>query len=96
MRTPKESWLTSGHSSAFAKIVASESFEPACDYALLQLQSEMPPTTVPGTPSDPYIALDANSQMFGAKRVMAILQSLSEPIKPPTKTKEPTIYHSRD
>lgn len=88
MRTPKESWLTSGHSSAFSKVVSTECFEPACQYALLQLQYEMAPTVVPGNPSDPYIAIDANSQMFGAKRVLAILNSLSEPIKTPTAPKE--------
>lgn len=88
MRTPKESWLTSGHSAAFGKLVSQECFEPACQSALLQLQSEMPPTTVPGIPSDPHIALDANSQMFGARRVLEILSHLSEPLKEPKPSKE--------
>ena len=88
MRPPKDCFLTSGHSVAFSKLVASESFEPACNYALLQLQSEMAPTTMPGTPTDPYIAMDANSQMFGAKRVLAILSTIAEPIKQPTAPKQ--------
>lgn len=88
MRTPKEAFLTSGHSSEFSKLIAHEAFEAACNYALMQLQFEMPPTNLPGVPTDPYIAIDANSQMFGAKRVLAILQSLPEPIKPHTAPKE--------
>lgn len=93
MRPPKESWLTSGHSASFAKLVASESFEPACQHALMQLQSELPPTAVPGVPTDPYIGLDANSQMFGARRVLAILSSLSEPAKPSTTPKSQTLHY---
>lgn len=93
MRTPKEAFLTSGHAAAFAKIVSNEAFEPACNAALLELQCWMSPTVTPGVPTDPYIAIDANSQMFGAKVVLNILKSLCEPIKQPSKTKEPSIYH---
>lgn len=93
MRTPKEAFLSSGHSAAFAKLVASESFEVACHYALLQLQNEMPPSTMPMTPTDPYAAIDANSQMFGAKRVLAILQSLSEPVKTTAPVKRDTLHY---
>lgn len=94
MRTPKEAFLTSGHSSEFSRLVASEAFEPACQYALLQLQTEMPPTTVPGIASDPYIALDANSQMFGARRVLEILMSLSEPTKEKLPKKKDTLHYA--
>lgn len=93
IRTPKESFLTSGHSSAFSKLVASEAFEPACQYALLQLQYEMPPTAVPGMPTDPYHGIDANSQMYGARRVLTILASLSEPIKPPIQPKRESLHY---
>lgn len=95
MRSPKESFLTSGHSGEFRGLVASEAFEPACQYALLQLQYEMPPTTVPGIPTDPYHAIDANSQMFGARRVLAILANLSEPIKPPTTVKKESLNYGK-
>lgn len=84
----------SGHAAAFSKLVASEAFEPACDYALLQLQSEMPATTIPGITADPITAIDANSQMQGARRVLAILQSLSEPIKPPTQPKRDKLNYA--
>lgn len=93
MRSPKEAFLTSGHAATFQKIVGSEAFEPACQYALLQLQYEMPPTTVPGTPTDVYYAIDANSQMFGARRVLAILASLPEPIKPPIQPKRESLNY---
>ncbi len=93
MRTPKELFLVSGYSEAFKKIIGNEAFEPACHYALMQLQSEMPPTTLPGTPSDPYISMDANSQMFGARRLLAILHSLSDPVKPPTPPKRESLNY---
>lgn len=94
MRTPKQSFLTSGHASVFSKLVAYEAFEPACQYALLQLQSEMAPTTVPGIPCDPYIGLDSNSQMYGARRVLEILSSISEPIKEKSSTKKDTLNYA--
>lgn len=93
MRTPKESFLTSGHSAAFSKVVSTECFEVACNYALLELSYWLPPTTTPGIPTDPYIAIDANSQLFGAKKVIAILQSLSDPIKTETSTKKDTLNY---
>lgn len=93
MRTPKECWLTSGHSEAWKSIIGKPEFDPACHHALMILASEMPPTTVPGIPADPYIAIDANSQMFGARRVLAILASLSDPVPKPTTTKAPTLKY---
>lgn len=90
MRSPKEAFLTSGHVTEFKKIVGNESFEPACFHALLQLQSEMPPNVVPGVQADPYIGLDVNAQLLGARRVLDILQHLTEPIqetKPPPRPK---------
>lgn len=74
-------------------MLASEAFEPACSYALLELQSEMAPTAVPGQPTDPYAAIDANSQMQGARRVLTILQTLTEPIKPQQTTKRDKLNY---
>lgn len=93
LRSPKESFLTSGHAATFQKIVGSEAFEPACQHALLQLQYEMPPTTVIGSVTDPYYAIDANSQMYGARRVLDILLSLSEPMKPQTQQKRESLHY---
>jgi hypothetical protein len=94
MRTPKESFLVSGHAAEFAKLVANEHFCPACEYALLQLQSEMAPSSVPGQPTDPYVGLDSNSQMFGARRVLKIMQDLPIPEKS-TQPKRESLHYAR-
>ena len=93
MRTPRESFLLSGKVAEFKKIVAAESFETACDYAVLQLQSEMLPNRLPGLPIDPCAGLDANAQMQGAARVIDILKTIGEPVKPPTPIKKETLHY---
>lgn len=93
MRTPKESFRLSGHAAAFKNIAGTEAFEVACDYALMELQQQMPPNCTPGLPTDPYIGIDANAQMWGAKRVIDLLKNLSEPTKEPDQPKRKTIYH---
>lgn len=94
MRTPKESFLLSGKAEAFGRLRSTVEFETACDYALLQLQSEMPPNTMPGLPTDPYIGIDANAQMVGARRLVEILLSLAEPIKEKETEKRPSLYRN--
>lgn len=96
-RTPKESFLLTGKAKEFGNIAASEAFETACDYALLQLQSEMLPNLHPNLPTDPYVGLDANAQMHGARRLLDILRSLHEPTvtKPPTKRPTPHYDNER-
>lgn len=93
MRTPKESFLLTGKAAEFLKIVGSEAFEVACDYALLELQSRMPPNTTPNLPTDPYVGLDANAQMWGARRLIEVLKTLPEPIKEPTPPKRDTLHY---
>ena len=93
MRSPRESFLLSGKAAEFKKIVSTEAFEVACDYALMELQSHMPANTTPGLPTDPYVGLDANAQMFGAKRVIEILKSLHEPVKQPQPTPKQTLHY---
>lgn len=94
MPTPKENFLVSGKAPAWAAVVAKvPEFETACDYALLQLQSEMRPNTTPNLPTDPYIGLDANAQMTGARRVLEILSTLSEPINPPKPQTKDTLHY---
>ncbi len=94
MRSPRESFQLTGKAPEWAKVVASvPGFETACDYALLQLQSEMTPTTIPGSPTDPYHAIDANSQMWGARRVLAILKTLHEPVKQATPPKRESLHY---
>lgn len=94
MHTPRELFLISGHAPDFKKLVASESLEPACLHALAQLQSEMPANTFPGQPTDPYVAIDANAQMHGARRVIEILLSLHEPPKSPLPPKPDRLNYA--
>ncbi len=94
MRSPRESFHLTGKASTWGKTMASfPEFETACDYALLQLQSEMVPTAIPGAPTDPYHAIDANSQMWGARRVIEILRTLHDPTKSPTPTKRESLHY---
>lgn len=94
MRAPRESFKLTGRAGDFQKLRSTEPFELACDYALLQLLSEMPPNTVPLSPTDPYVGLDANAQMFGARRVIEILKTLGEPEPTKTPEKRPSLYHN--
>lgn len=94
-RTPKESFLLTGKAKAFEAIVASEAFETACDYALLQLQAEMPYNTHPSLPTDPLVGIDANARMHGAMRVIEILKTLHEPVKQPESPKKPSLHYER-
>ena len=82
MSTPKERFLTSGHAANFAKLAASEAFEPACDYALAQLCSELPVNCQPGMAPDALLGFDANAQRVGATRVLEILKTIHEAPKP--------------
>lgn len=93
MRTPKQLFLASGHASALKAFAATADFEPACVHALMQLQSEMAPTALPRTPVDPYVAIDANSQMWGARRVLEILHALSQPEEPTKQPKKDTLHY---
>jgi hypothetical protein len=83
MKSPRESFQTSGKAAEFRRCAGNEAFEPACEYALLQLVSEMQPNRQPSLPIDPYAGLDANAQIHGARRVLEILQTIADPIKLP-------------
>ena len=93
MNTPHERFLASGFSRSLAEATGKEFFQAACDYALLQLQSEMRPTALPGVPVDPYVAIDANSQMWGAARVLEILKHLHEPADKQKPVKGQTLHY---
>ena len=94
MPTPRESFILSGKAAAFKAVVATDYFEIACDYAMLQLLSEQQQNVLPGRPVDPYVGLDANAQMKGAARVLEILKTLHEPVKPPTQEKRPSLNYN--
>ena len=93
MNTPKERFLVSGHAANFAKLVASEAFAPACDYALLQLVSDLPVNCQPGLPADALLGADANAQRTGAIRVLEILKTLSEVPKTPTPPQTSKLHY---
>lgn len=93
MNTPKDRFLTSGHAATFGKLVASEAFELACDYALSQLCSELPVNCQPAAATDMLIGFDANAQRVGATRVLEILKHLHEAPKPPTPTPTPKLHY---
>jgi hypothetical protein len=94
MKTPRESFQLSGKAEEWKKVVESvPALQTACDYALLELQSQMPPNTTPSLPTDPYVGLDANAQMWGARRVIEILKTIAEPVTQPEPVKPRTLYH---
>ena len=93
MRTPRQSFLLSGKAKDFEKIVATEAFEVACDYALLQLQSEMPANKFVNQPIDPCLGLDVNAQLHGAWRLVEILKTLHEPTELPNPPKREKLNY---
>lgn len=95
MMTPKELFLVSGHASALKLWAASDAFEPACQHALMQLRSELPPSTQPGMPTDALVAFDAHSQLVGAARVLEILHTLSDPPPKPKESPKNTLDYAR-
>ena len=96
MRTAKESFLLSGKAGAWKKVVDTvPELDAACEYALLQLASEMPYNLQPGLPTDVMVGFDANAQMKGAARVLEILKTISDPIKPPITPKKESLNYAR-
>lgn len=93
MRTPKEAFLQSGMAKQFMSCVGNPAFDIACEYALLQLQSEMLPNILPGKPVDPYLGLDCNAQIHGASRVLAILHSIADPVEVKEPPKRRTLNY---
>lgn len=93
MRTPREVFIASPHATGWKSVCNSEVFDPACIAALAELQSQMPSSATPGVPTDPYVGIDANAQMFGARRVLAILAGIAEPIKQPEPIKRPSLKY---
>jgi hypothetical protein len=83
MRTPHESFRLTGKAPNWKRLVASDSFEPACNHALLELMSGIP------DPMNPT----GLAQIIGARRVLEILGTIAEPETPPVVRKRDTIYH---
>ena len=68
----------SGHAAEFKKVAGLEAFAVACDYAILELQSQMAPNIAAGSQADPLQGLDANAQMHGAAKAPETLLHLAE------------------
>lgn len=73
-RTPRDAFQSTEHRTHHEKTVKSESFQVACEYALLEFVHSI----TLSKPVDPTTAWDKHSQVVGAKRVLEILKSLSE------------------
>ena len=76
-RSPKETFATSVHREAMQKITMAEPFLIGCDYALLVLGEQL----------DNAMDMTAQAQLVGARRVLDILKTIGEPIKPPEERK---------
>ena len=86
LRSPREKFQSNvAQREAFEKILLSPVFEAATDAALLQMQMDAP------DPVDMAKGWDAHSQMAGAKRFLAILCTIHQPITTPKRPKEPTL-----
>ena len=94
MTTPKESFQAFGYSKQLKDLTATDVFRVACDYALLALQQEMPANRLPGMPIDALAGMDANAMLQGGRRVLEILSTLHEPVKPPTQPKKETLHYA--
>lgn len=90
---PRDSFRLTGKAAELKRLLANEAFDVACDYSLLQLLSEMPANLQPGAATDVMIGFDANAQMAGAARVLEILKTLADPVKPPTTPKRDTLHY---
>lgn len=83
MRTPRESFLLTGKATEWKKIAAHDAFEPACNHALLELEFEM---------KDPMNPTGL-AQIIGARHVLDILQTIAEPITPPSPQKRESLHY---
>jgi len=82
--TPKERFLKLPAAKTFADISASEPFQTAMDYALLEMQTHHHPE------------LDPSAQFYamkGAMELRRVLESLSIPHESPKPLRTPTLNH---
>jgi len=95
IESPKQTFLLSPHRLFHEKVATTDAFRAACDYSMLQLMNELRSTVTVGLPTDPYVGMDANSQLCGAKRIIEILKTIHEPMPTPPKETRKTPYSSR-
>jgi hypothetical protein len=81
--TPKQAFIESKHRKEHEDTTQKQSFQVACDYALLVLIQDQPEAI------DPSKGWDSHSQLVGARKVLNILKTLhlpeaeSKPVKQP-------------
>jgi len=85
--SPRQRFCESAHRSSHEKLVITEAFQIACEYALLTLVSELPEA------SDPSRGWDSHSQLTGARRVLDILKTLHKLPEKPKGLKSPTLKY---
>lgn len=84
MSTPRESFQRSGKATAWKKVVESvPELDYACDYALLVMQDDI------RDPMNPT----GLAQIIGARRVLEILRTIHEPIKPKEPEKKQSLHY---
>lgn len=86
IKSPKETFIDTPHRSKHAEMVATDSFNVACDYALLQMQAEMS--------DDPQKGFESHFQMLGAQRFIRTLKTIHETAKEPTQPQRKTLNYS--
>lgn len=87
IRPPKEAFIASTYRREWEEIAGKDAFHFACDYALLVLEDGFP---LRATPND---AADSHQQMIGARKVLDILKTMSEPTTKPRPINPPTLNY---
>lgn len=95
IESAKQTFILSPHRLAHEKVVMTDAFRAACDYSMLELISQLRETTTAGLPTDPYVGLDSNSQLVGARKVLAILKTIHEPIHEPKSRRTESLDYTR-
>lgn len=85
--TPKQAFIDSPHRKDHEVTAQKQSFQAACDYALLVLLQSQPEAT------DPSKGWDSHSQMIGARKVLNILKTLHLPEAESKPVKQPTLNY---
>lgn len=84
--TPKERFLKLPVAKTFADIAASEPFQTAMDYALLEMQASRALVTEPNPAAEHFM-------QRGAVEFRHILEWLSVPYEAPKPVRQPTLNH---
>lgn len=87
---PKSRFLKMPQSKVFADIVASEPFQVALDYALLEMQAQSQSQNV----DDLAKGFTIHAQLMGAMKLRTTLESICLPEEPSKPVKEPKFNYN--